>query len=116
MLMVDPDECAYVMENTSQNVNMLLDVAHLKVSSSSLQFNPQHMFKFCDQFINGYHLSDNNGLSDTNESFLEDAWFWECLKTDVKNCSIEVYGQRINDMKKLKDMVDKKLSKTNSKK
>ena len=116
LLMCDAEECLKIIKQVPKNVKLLLDVAHLKVSANSLNFNPIEMMEKCNDYIGGYHLSDNNGLSDTNESFLEDAWFWECLKTDVKYCSIEVYGQRINDMKKLKDMVDKKLSKTNSKK
>ena len=64
------------MENTNENVNLLIDVAHLKVSSNSLKFN-QTMFEICDPWIKAYHLSDNNGLSDTNEPFSEDAWFWD---------------------------------------
>ena len=114
--MCDAEECLKIIKQVPKNVKLLLDVAHLKVSANSLNFNPVEMMEKCSDYIGGYHLSDNNGLSDTNESFLQDAWFWKYLKTDLEYYSIEVYDQRINNMKKLKDIVDKNLSKAKSKK
>lgn len=116
LLMCDAEECLKIIKQVPKNVKLLLDVAHLKVSANSLNFNPVEMMEKCSDYIGGYHLSDNNGLSDTNESFLQDAWFWKYLKTDLEYYSIEVYDQRINNMKKLKDIVDKNLSKAKSKK
>jgi sugar phosphate isomerase/epimerase len=107
LLMTSPLECKYVMENTDENVNLLIDVAHLKVSSNSLKFNPQTMFEICDPWIKAYHLSDNNGLSDTNEPFSEDAWFWDFLKKDINYYSIEVYNKNIEDLVRLRNMTKK---------
>ena len=73
----------------------------IKVSANSLGFNPVKMIKKCNECVGGYHLSDNDGFSDTNHSFLEDAWFWKYLKPDLNYYSVEVYGQSIINMKKL---------------
>ena len=63
---------------------MLIDVAHLKVSSNSLNFNPKVTFlEKLDEWIAAYHLSENDGTSDDNEKFREDSWFWPFLKKDL---------------------------------
>ena len=103
--MCDSKECLEIMKQTPKNVKFLLDVAHLKVSAHSLKFNPEQMMDECRTYIGGYHLSDNDGLSDTNESFSKNAWFWKYLKSDLDYYSIEVYGQSINELKKLKEIV-----------
>ena len=108
-LMCDSEECNYIIGNTPQNVKLLLDVAHLKVSSNSLQFDPIKFTNSCKSIIGGYHLSDNDGLSDSNEPFTEDAWFWNCLKTDLNYYSVEVYNQSNDRLKLLRNMVQNKL-------
>lgn len=108
-LMTTSEECVYVMENTHDTVNMLVDVAHLKVSSNSLGYNPTDMFHLCDPWIKAYHFSDNNGLSDSNEMFDEDAWFWPFMKNDLDYYSIEVYNINPERLQKLTLLVSKKL-------
>ena len=92
LLMCDPDESRQVLERLPADVGFLIDVAHLKVSANSLQFDPVAMFEHCYDRIAGHHLSDNNGLEDSNQRFDENAWFWPHLKKDAGYFSIEVYG------------------------
>jgi sugar phosphate isomerase/epimerase len=92
-LMAEADECQYVMENTPNNVNLLIDVAHLKVSSNSLGFDRVEFLKKCDPWIKAYHLSDNSGLSDDNQRIHDDSWFWPHLKCGLDYYSLEVYGE-----------------------
>ncbi|MFU8832067.1 MAG: sugar phosphate isomerase/epimerase family protein [Wenzhouxiangella sp.] len=92
LLMCDPEECLAIMRLLPASVKQLIDVAHLKVSANSLQFDPARMFELCGDRIAGFHLSDNNGLEDSNQPFGEDAWFWPHLKSDVDYYSVEVYG------------------------
>ena len=66
-LMVNAEECIKVMNETPDNVLLLVDVAHLKVSSNSLGFNKIQFLELVNSFIGAYHLSDNDGLSDSNE-------------------------------------------------
>ena len=92
LLMCDPQECQKIMAMMPASVGQLIDVAHLKVSANSLNFDPLTMFEICNERIVGYHLSDNNGLEDSNQPFAEDAWFWPHIKPDVGYYSVEVYG------------------------
>jgi sugar phosphate isomerase/epimerase len=92
LLMCDPQECEAIMALMPNKVMQLIDVAHLKVSANSLKFDPSQMFEKCNARIAGYHLSDNNGLEDSNKQFDEDAWFWPHLKPGIDYCSVEVYG------------------------
>lgn len=91
LLMCDPQECQKIMAMMPTSVGQLIDVAHLKVSANSLNFDPVTMFDVCNEKIVGYHLSDNNGLEDSNQPFAEDAWFWPHIKADVGYYSVEVY-------------------------
>jgi sugar phosphate isomerase/epimerase len=92
LLMTDPQECQKIMRRMPENVRLLIDVAHLKVSARSQDFHPARMFDMCHEWIAAYHLSDNDGQEDSNLPFTEDAWFWPYLKTDVGYYSVEVYG------------------------
>lgn len=91
-LMADADECLYVMRNTPDNIRLLIDVAHLNVSATSLKFNKIDFLKRCSPWIDAYHLSDNDGLSDLNMPINKDSWFWPYLKKDLSYYSLEVYN------------------------
>lgn len=92
LLMCDPQECLRIMDLLPEHVQLLIDVAHLKVSANSLNFDSSRMFDVCHERIAGYHLSDNNGLEDSNKPFREDAWFWQHINPDVNYFTVEVYG------------------------
>ena len=101
-LMTDADECLFVMRNTSSNVRLLIDVAHLKVSSNVLNFCRVEFLERCHSDISAYHLSDNCGERDSNQEFDEKSWFWSLLKRDLDYYSVEVASC---DGKKLLDQV-----------
>jgi len=90
-LMATSDECKYIMERTPKNINLLIDVAHLKVSANTLGFNKKEFLEDCSPWIKGYHLSDNNGMRDSNECVNKDSWFWPFLKKDLNFYTLEVY-------------------------
>jgi len=91
LLLTGPDEAAYIMENTPDNVGLLVDVAHLKVSAQTLDFDPLNFLERCDRWIRGYHLSDNDGSCDSNDPVAADSWFWPHLKRDLESYTLEVY-------------------------
>ena len=109
LLMCEPKECLRLLKKFPNNVKMLLDVAHLKVSSKTLGFKKENMFLKCKEFILGYHLSDNNGLKDSNKKFNSKSWFWKYLNTNLDYYSIEVYGESGKILSKLQKMVLKKI-------
>jgi hypothetical protein len=109
LLMCEPHECQKIMELLPGSVKQLIDVAHLKVSANSLKFEPSHMFDLCHERIDGYHLSDNNGLEDSNKPFDEDSWFWPYLKPDVGYYSVEVYGSTPDQLLQQANLASSKL-------
>ena len=64
------------MNNMPENVGLLLDFGHLKVSALTLGFEPIHAHEKLKTWTRAYHLSDNNGKIDANESVTGDSWFW----------------------------------------
>ncbi len=99
-LMADAEECEFVMKETEDNVSLLVDVAHLKVSATSLGFDKVEFLKSVDPWIHAFHLSDNDGLSDSNEPVREDSWFWQHIRTDLDYYSLEIYGTSPQELAK----------------
>jgi sugar phosphate isomerase/epimerase len=110
LLCTSPDETAEILEKTHKNVNLLVDVAHLKVSARSLGFDPVEFFSHCESWIQGYHLSDNDGTQDSNESFDEKAWFWPYLKKSIDYICIEVYRNTLQNLKYLEKITNQILA------
>jgi sugar phosphate isomerase/epimerase len=91
-LMTEPGETGFIMKNTPQNVNLLIDLGHLKVSANILGYDPSDMLTLCDAWIKGYHLNENDGFSDTNDPVKTDSWFWPYLKNNMNYYSLEIKG------------------------
>ena len=107
LLMTDPNECHEIMRIMPENVKLLIDVAHLKVSANSLNFDPVDLLNVCNPWISAYHLSDNDGTIDSNNTFNEKSWFWPHIKKNLDYYSVEVYEKDINLLKKQVDLVRK---------
>ena len=107
LLMVDEPECTEIMNRVRNNVKMLVDVAHLKVSSNSLNFDRISFLKKLDKWIFAYHLSDNDGNSDSNEKIRLDSWFWPYIKSNLDYYSIEVYGEDPEELVKQKELTQR---------
>ena len=82
--------------------NLLLDVAHLKVSAKSLNLNFNDELKNLLPLTNYIHLSDNDGLHDQNKAFDTNS---DLLKTlynydlSYNTFTLETY----DDLEKIKD-------------
>ena len=109
LLMTDISDCIEIMSSTPDNVNLLVDLAHLKVSSNSQSFSCKEYLKKADNWIRGYHMSDNNGLSDTNNKITNESWFWKELNKDIEFFTIEVYGLNITEVKEQINLVQDKI-------
>ncbi len=80
LLMTTPAECRKFFDDLGDpNVGLLLDVAHAKVSAGALGFQASEFFQF-GPYLRALHLSDNDGLADTNQPMTRDAWFAPCLR------------------------------------
>tara|TARA_R110001583_G_scaffold82491_1_gene218775 strand:- start:12562 stop:13863 length:1302 start_codon:yes stop_codon:yes gene_type:complete len=97
-----------INEVGSENFGLLLDTAHLKVSSKSLDFDMNEAVKKLMPYIKYIHHSDNDGTKDTNEAIGADYWFlpWmrefnQCIHVlEVKNIGIEEIKNQIKLLKK----------------
>ena len=111
LLMVEKHEIKKVMELfDNKNLNLLIDVAHLKVSSKSLKFDPVELLDSCSKWIMAYHISDNDGTSDSNDPISDDSWFWNYLNKDKDYYSLEVYTQHIEVLKSQLALAQLKIS------
>ncbi|MFT6904707.1 MAG: sugar phosphate isomerase/epimerase [Oleiphilaceae bacterium] len=96
LLMTEPDETKIIFSQVSENVKLLIDVAHLKVSANTLSFDPvEYLYDFRD-ITAAYHISDNNGLEDSNEPFSINSWFVEHIRKDLTYYSLEIYVPDVN--------------------
>ncbi|WP_415902800.1 sugar phosphate isomerase/epimerase family protein [Neptuniibacter sp. QD29_5] len=82
-----------------QGVGILLDVGHLKVAAQSLGFDPLMSVNRWKDNISGYHISDNDGLTDSNSHISEVSWFWAALNQDIKRVTLEVYDRNLESLK-----------------
>lgn len=92
LLLTFPEEIITVMKEMPKNVGLLLDVAHLKVSSNTLDFDLIDGHERLKPWIQGYHLSDNNGQADSNDPVTSASWFWRHLVRNLDYYTLEVYG------------------------
>ena len=90
LLMTSPEGIARVMAGLPDDVQLLLDVAHLKVSARTLHFSAPEAMSFLSELVGGYHLSDNDGKSDSNDPVQEDSWFWDLLSDQSEFATLEV--------------------------
>ena len=111
LLLTNPKEISDFFKKVPKNIRLLLDVAHLKVSAKTEGFSISKSFKILNSLIGGYHLSDNNGLVDSNESFSSKTWFFKYIKKNLEYYTIEVYHRSILDLKKQKTIVENFLKK-----
>jgi sugar phosphate isomerase/epimerase len=91
LMMVELEETAEIMEKTNENVGLLIDVAHLKVSAQTLGFSGQEYLQEFKSSASAYHFSDNNGLADDNNPVTEKSWFWPFINKDLDYYSLEIY-------------------------
>ncbi|MDA9285259.1 sugar phosphate isomerase/epimerase [Pseudomonadales bacterium] len=110
LLFTEPKEIDSFMSNVPSNVGLLLDVAHLKVSASTLGFDMDDAHETLRPWIKGYHLSDNDGSQDSNDPVTNDSWFWERLVRGLDYYTLEVYRMPAAGLAQQQKLVERKLN------
>jgi len=94
------------------NANLLLDIGHLKVSSTTLNLNFENELKYMLDRSDYIHISDNDGFHDLNQKMDKNSNIIMLLKKqNLKNkiFTLEIY-ERMDDIKRvykiLEDIVD----------
>ncbi|MDB9357948.1 sugar phosphate isomerase/epimerase family protein [Nodularia spumigena] len=111
LLLTHPDEIAEFMEEMPSNVGFLLDVAHLKVSSTTLGFDLVKAHEKIKPWIRGYHLSDNDGNVDSNHPVTESSWFWPVLNPQLDYYTLEIYRSSIQQLVEQLSLVTQEINK-----
>jgi len=109
LLLTNPDEIVSFMQDMPDNVRLLLDVAHLKVSANTLGFNLIDAHAQMEPWIQGYHLSDNDGLEDSNQVVTEDSWFWDIINPNLDYYTLEIYRVPCSELVCQYELVKNKL-------
>ena len=110
LLMVEGEETDEIMNRSHHNLGLLIDVAHLKVSSNTLGFSAvDYLNNFYDSVL-AYHFSDNSGLEDSNDEISESSWFWPYINPSLDYYSLEVYNKDPEFLKNQVKLINKKLS------
>ena len=88
---------------------LLLDVAHLKVSCNSLNYDFESEYKKLIDHSDFLQLSDNNSVSDTNFDIKKDSKVYTLLKNTKnlgkKTISLEIYNG-LENVKKTKELLE----------
>ena len=111
LLLTEPDEIEKFLNMMPNNIGLLMDVAHLKVSANTLGFDMFKGHEKLKKYIKGYHLSDNDGEKDSNEIISEKSWFWPIIDKDKDYYSIEIYNIKPSELKEQYNLAKEILSK-----
>jgi len=112
LLLTRPDDLEPFFADVGRdNVGLLLDVGHAKVSATAEEFRPEAFVEAAAPFLRGWHLSDNNGREDSNKPFSGNAWFIPFLdQFPNAEVIIEVYRMDAAAMAQQRAVVEQALA------
>jgi sugar phosphate isomerase/epimerase len=66
-----------------ENLGILIDTGHLKVTSNTLDFDPANFVERIGQYIGLIHLHDNDGYEDQHLPLKENNWMFDILRMPI---------------------------------
>lgn len=90
LLMTTSQGIRDVLDAVGRGARLLMDVAHLAVSARTLGFDAKSALAEVADLVGGYHLSDNNGVVDSNDPVVADSWFWSGLTPAASFATLEI--------------------------
>ncbi len=108
-LLSDAKDFFSFLEKRPKDIKLLIDVAHLKVSANTLNYNPKDLLSALKKETSAYHLSDNDGLADTNEPITNKSWFWEYINHKADFYTLEIYRKSPSFLNSQVDLVSSNL-------
>jgi len=91
------------------NVRLLIDVAHLKVSAKTEKIDPIKSLMKMNRYVGGYHFSDNDGKIDSNKPFKSNSWFFPYIKKNLSYYSAEIYNENPKKLRQQIKIINKKI-------
>ncbi len=98
LLLVDPAEIRLFFESNKEYVGLLLDVGHLKVSMESLGMNVELAMEAICEYVVGYHLSENDGLTDQHQELQSNSWFLKKFSKRAEFATLEIHSQALDEI------------------
>ena len=98
LLLVEPQEILDFIADCDGKAGLLLDLGHLKVSSTTLRFDLIEAISILNPIVEGYHLHDNDSISDEHKTFTNETWFISKLKRDAHFYTLEIHSLDIPDI------------------
>ena len=111
LLLTEGEEIsAFFNDLQRDNVGLLLDLAHARVSASACSFSVYDMIEQVAPFVRCLHLSDNDGREDSNQPVSPETWFLPLLK-GFPHCDfvIEAYNLEPEQMQQQLNLVQQHL-------
>lgn len=110
LLMTSAESIRSILACLPADIGLLMDVAHFAVSAQTLGFDASSSLRDLAPLIGGYHLSDNDGLSDNNEPVREDSWFWNDLNAEVPYATLEIHPDKVGSYADQVALTERKLA------
>lgn len=76
------------------NIGLLLDVAHVNVSATALNFSKHEFVEEVSPYTRCLHLSENDGCVDSNQPVNQTSWFLPHL-APLKHCDMVLEAYRL---------------------
>ncbi len=93
----------FMNEIDRDNVGMLLDTGHARVSATAEKFDLHEFMQEVLPHTRAMHLSDNDGRLDQNLTFTADAWFAPYLR-DITDMELVIECYRLSDQEILQQI------------
>jgi sugar phosphate isomerase/epimerase len=110
LLLADPDEINQFFQSVRNDIRLLLDFGHLKVSSNTLGFDLNSAAANIQHWVGGYHLSEKLGMMDDHLNFDSSAWFFPYLDASVDFATLEIKNSSPQDIHETWKMTHKKVN------
>ena len=76
VLCASGEDILYVLSRLGEDIRLLLDLGHLKVSAATLGLSPLDEFRNLAKFVGLMHIHDNDGREDQHDPVSRKSWFW----------------------------------------
>lgn len=100
-------------EVTLENLGILLDLGHLKVSSHSLNFNRYNFIEKIRNKVLAIHIHENNGRKDEHKKIRKNSWCLEVINKWFQNKKIPLVMEgnysNIKELINNKNLIEKSL-------
>jgi sugar phosphate isomerase/epimerase len=107
-LMTSHEDFKILFEEFNDDIKLLLDVGHLKVSSTTLGKDLKNELEVSNNFTSAYHLHDNYGFNDDHLIFdMETVWFKNSLISNPDFITLEVHEFKNPELPRLIQNIQK---------